>query len=142
MNIFKNIRLWYLYVSILKTHKKEITDRRNGLSLNIDLAHRISFMYVHDIKNDTLQTYGQRMAETNIKNQLNKVENFLEPFGLSELIGLLDIKDASLRNDKGIEVDAKHIIYIGYKFFKTTTVYRNLIIFTIVAILSSILFFV
>lgn len=113
MNLFKKIKFFFVYRRIIKKNKARLEGEFN---LRIDKVNR---MYtVLNLPEDAV-IYGKDLSEKYIKKYLSDVDLFSKEIGLSELIGLLNMKQIDKQN---------YLVVFGYSKFNTAKVANRLII--------------
>lgn len=113
MNLFKKIKFFFEYRRIVKQNKARLEGEFN---LRID---RVNRMYtVLNLPEDAI-IYGKDLSEKYIKKYLSDVDLFSKEIGLSELIGLINMKQIDKQN---------YLVVFGYSKFNTAKVANRLII--------------
>jgi hypothetical protein len=113
MNLFKKIKFFFEYRRIIKKNKARLEGEFN---LRIDKVNR---MYtVLNLPEDAV-IYGKDLSEKYIKKYLSDVDLFSKEIGLSELIGLLNMKQIDKQN---------YLVVFGYSKFNTAKVANRIII--------------
>ena len=119
MRFFKKIKLFFLYRKLIKKNDEVLHNPKHNL--RIDFVNRI--YTVVNLPKDVKQ-YGTKLAQKYISEYINDVDKLFQEIGISEYVGILDIKR---------ETELDYAIIFGFKFFDTAKV-ANRILFTLLFI--------
>lgn len=114
--MFKKIRLLLLYIRIVNKNKESL-NIEHGLS--VDWVYR---MYkTHTIPPDELdniKTFGFKYFDTMIKKEIAKIDKTFIKLGLSELCGLMEVKEL---NDRQVGIAFR------FKYLNTSKIFNRFI---------------
>lgn len=117
LGFIKRLKLYFQYKKIIKKNIKELTKPKYGL--RVDYVNRI---YTVLTLNDDVKTYGEDLTEKQITNYISTVDKFFSKIGISEYVGIIDIKK---------ETDLDYLIIFGFKFINTPKLANRLIMFIV-----------
>lgn len=124
MNIFKKFKLFFTYRKLVSKYKQELLVTHN---LRMDYVYRL-----YTVLNlpDDVKSYGAKLGKVYIDEYIRKIDQSLVEYGLSELIGIRDLK--KLEGDNVL-------IIIGFKFFDTKRIANISVVLIILSIIFTIL---
>lgn len=120
VSIFKKLKLYFQYRKAIRGSKsKLISDPYN---LRIDRADRL-YTVVNVPNNDKVkkevETYGEGVLDSYVREYLGKVDPIFRDMGLTELVGLI-------RKEKVAE--GSYLIVFGFSLFDTVKLWRRIFI--------------
>jgi len=143
--MFKKYKLLRVYIKTLKEH---ITEIRNHfienpqnftykiIDLDYDRAYRIyTVLNLTPNTTENIQKYGYRYLDNESEKFISDLNKQLTKYGLMELVGLSRVDQ--------ISNSSIHIV-VEFSLLKTTKLYRNIIItslLSIIGIISSLIIF-
>ncbi len=116
MTFFKRFRLFLHYRKLLKRNYDVLSHPK--YNLRVDWVNRI--YTVVNLPED-VKTYGTNLAQKYISEYINEVDKLFVNMGISEYVGILDIKQ---------ETDLDYAIVFGFKFLDSAK-FANRILLTI-----------
>jgi len=114
--MFKKIRLLLIYIKILNKNKEDLKIE-HGLS--VDWVYRMYKTYTipQDELND-IKTFGFKYFDTMIKKEISKIDKTFIKLGLSELCGLMEVKEL---NDRQVGIAFR------FKYLNTSKIFSRLV---------------
>lgn len=111
--MFRKIKLLFLYIKILKENKENLKIE-HGIS--IDWVYRMYKTYtISPDELDNIKSFGFKYLDTLIKKDISDVDKYFMKLGLSELCGLMEVKELN-SNQIGIAFRFKYLD--TFKIFK------------------------
>jgi len=129
LGLLKKIILFREYLLLVRKNKKIITDKTNGLNLRIDRSGRI-----YSVLNcpEDVKKYGMNLAQTYIKEYIEKVDSLVVELNMSEYIGVREIKQIN-------ELD--YLVILGFQGFDNRVFFNSIVLISVL-LLSSIITFI
>ena len=127
---FKNLRLMISYFKVIRKNKDIIQSEE--YNLRVDRAGRIYTVLKIESEDEI---YGVNLAEKQVAEFINKVDNLFLDIGLSEIVGIKNVDNLG---------DGNFLIVFSFSELDTTKFLRNLIVYSILTIilgLSALFFF-
>lgn len=119
MNFFKRFKLYRHYRRLLKNNEEALSNPK--YNLRTDYVNRI--YTVVNLPPD-VKTYGTSLAQKYITEYISEVDKLFQQMGISEYVGILDIKQ---------ETEMDYVIIFGFKFIDTAKL-ANRLLLTMVSI--------
>ncbi len=123
ISIFKKIKLYFTYKKIIKKASFVLQNETNLRLDKVGRLYTVLNVNVEDIKN-----YGPKLSSQIIQKYVNdyitRVDKLFLQIGLTELVGLLDIKKLDETN---------YLIIFGYSFLNTSRI-ANVLVFSTLAL--------
>ena len=93
MNIFKRITLFNVYRKALKENRLTLL---NDFRIKVDYIYRMYTVFT--VEEADYKTYGKELVDANLRIYKNKLDNYLNSIGLTELYGLSEQEKLSERD--------------------------------------------
>ncbi len=127
ISIWKKIKLYFVYTGIIKRGNYLL---QNEANLRVD---RVTRLYtVLNIDEEDIKNYGPKLSnqivQKYINEYINKVDRLFNTMGLTELVGLMEIRKINELN---------YLIVFGYSIFNTSKVANMLILILTLTIFAA-----
>lgn len=127
MSIFKKLKLFFIYIKLIKLHKDKLLE----YNIRIDKAKRLYTIF-NIVDYDNVDVYGKRMFDIRFETFKSNAEKLFFELRLTELVALYDVKKIDNNN---------YLVIFSFFGFNSVTFYRVLIFgIIILAILNIFLF--
>lgn len=122
MNIFKKIKLFFIYLKIIKINKGVL----GSYNLRVDKAKRLYTIFTIE-DTETIDVYGRSYFDIRYAEFKISMENIFLSVGLSELIALYSITKIDSNN---------YLVIFSYSGFNSVIFYRIMIFLSIILFIA------
>lgn len=117
MKLFKKIKLFFLYLKLIKLNKETL----NNYNIRIDRTKRLYTVFqIED--SEAIDVYGKRFFDIKFEEFKIGIENLFFNLNLAEIIALYEIKKIDNNN---------YLLIFSYSGFNSYNFYRLIILFLI-----------
>lgn len=127
MNIFKKLKLFFIYKKLIKLHK----DTLLTYNIRIDKAKRLYTVF-NIIDSDNVDVYGKRMFDIRFDAFKTNAEKLFFELRITELVALYDVKKIDNNN---------YLVIFSFFGFNSVNLYRIITTTIIITIILNILLF-
>lgn len=122
ISFWKKIKLFLIYRRIVKKNINELY--KEGYRIRVDDIYRL---YTVVNLPDDVKDYGSELTQKYLTDYINKVDNLFLKLGISEYVGIGDIRK---------ENELSYVVIFNFKFFDTAEYANKMLnIFKIVVVL-------
>lgn len=114
VGFLKSVKLFFIYRKLIKNNYDSIHNKKHNL--RVDYVNRI---YTVVNLPDDVKKYGNKLAQKYISEYINDVDKLFLEIGISEYVGILDIKQ---------EDELDYVIVFGFKFFNTAKMANKILL--------------